>query len=123
MLSIEAVITDPNLDAIEKLNKVYYQSGNYKVENIEFILVMTEALYSEDNLLLRYKFQRKSIEDFVVSLGEPNCSANLASLETNTGWSIGPQLKSPTNAPVEVSTAGTTPDKSISLTVMFGDAN
>ena len=41
---------------------------------------------------------------------------NLASLETKTGSFAGPQLKSPTNAPVEVSTAGTTPVMSISLT-------
>ena len=60
-----AVVADPDLNAIEKLNKLYYVSGSYKVENIEFIMTLTEALYKEDNLLLRHKFQRKSIEDFV----------------------------------------------------------
>jgi AcrR family transcriptional regulator len=62
---IEAVINDKNLNAIEKLNKMYYESGSYKVENIDFIMAITNALYNDDNLLLRYKFHSKSIEDFV----------------------------------------------------------
>jgi len=62
---IEAVINDPNLNAIEKLNKMYYESGSYKVENIEFIMAITDALYNDDNLLLRHKFHNKSTEDFL----------------------------------------------------------
>ena len=41
---IEAVINDPNLNAIEKLNKMYYESGSYKVENIEFIDMQNEKV-------------------------------------------------------------------------------
>ncbi|MFC1898189.1 TetR/AcrR family transcriptional regulator [Candidatus Cloacimonadota bacterium] len=59
------VVADPDLNAIDKLNKLYYVSGSYKVENINVIMTITEALYKDDNLLLRYKFQRKSIDDFV----------------------------------------------------------
>ena len=42
---------------------MYIESGNYKVENIDFIMTITEALYSDNNLLLRYKFNSKSVED------------------------------------------------------------
>jgi AcrR family transcriptional regulator len=69
-LKIAAVIADTQLNAIEKLNKMYYESGSYKVENIDFIMTITEALYSDDNLLLRYKFHKKSIEDFVPLLAD-----------------------------------------------------
>ncbi len=62
---IEAVVDNGNLNAIEKLNKMYHESGTYKVENIDFIMTITEALYNDDNLLLRYKFQNKSLENFV----------------------------------------------------------
>ena len=64
-IKIEEVINDKNLNAIEKLNKMYYESGSYKVENIDFIMTITEALYNDENLLLRYKFQSKSLENFV----------------------------------------------------------
>ena len=60
---IEKIINDPNLNAIEKLNRMYKESGNYKVENIDFIMTITEALYSDNNLLLRYKFNSKSVEN------------------------------------------------------------
>ncbi len=62
---IEAVINDSDLNAIEKLNKMYLESGNYKVANIDFIMSITEALYSDNNLLMRYKFHNRSIENFV----------------------------------------------------------
>ena len=62
---IEAVISNSNLNAIEKLNEMYYESGSFKIENIDFIMTITEALYNDDNLLLRYKFQNKSLENFV----------------------------------------------------------
>ena len=62
---IETVVIDPDLNAIEKLNKMYYESGNYKVENIDFIMTITEALYNDNNLLMRYKFNNRSIESFV----------------------------------------------------------
>jgi len=64
-LKIQAEINGPNLNAIDKLNKMYYASGSYKVENIDFIMVITDALYNDDNLLLRHKFHNKSTEDFV----------------------------------------------------------
>ncbi|MDA3812802.1 MAG: TetR/AcrR family transcriptional regulator [Candidatus Cloacimonetes bacterium] len=59
---IETMINNPNLNALEKLNRMYKESGNYKVENIDFIMTITEALYSDNNLLLRYKFNSKSVE-------------------------------------------------------------
>jgi len=60
---IQKIVNDPNLTAIEKLNGMYIESGNYKVENIDFIMTITEALYSDNNLLLRYKFNSKSVEN------------------------------------------------------------
>ncbi|MCD4820088.1 MAG: TetR/AcrR family transcriptional regulator [Candidatus Cloacimonetes bacterium] len=60
---IEKITNNPNLNAIEKLNRMYKESGNYKVENIDFIMTMTEALYNSKNLLLRYKFDHKTVND------------------------------------------------------------
>ncbi|MCK5051925.1 MAG: TetR/AcrR family transcriptional regulator [Candidatus Cloacimonetes bacterium] len=60
---IDSIVKDPDINAIEKLNRMYKESGNYKVENIDFIMTITEALYSDNNLLLRYKFNTKSVEN------------------------------------------------------------
>ena len=59
---IDSIINDSDINAIEKLNRMYKESGSYKVENIDFIMTITEALYSDNNLLLRYKFNSKSLE-------------------------------------------------------------
>ena len=62
IIKIKSIVNDPNLNAIEKLNRMYKESGNYKVENIDFIMTITEALYNDNNLLLRYKLNGKSVE-------------------------------------------------------------
>ena len=74
--------------------------------------------------LRKYAADKKSVEVAPPSReGAPKFAANSASLPTRIGCSAGPQLKSPTNAPVDDVTAGTTPDRSISLTTMLGDSD
>ena len=47
----------------------------------------------------------------------------VASLFMSTGWSIGPQRKAPTNAPVEVGTFGTPFVRSTSRVIIAGDSD
>jgi len=61
---IQSVIENDKFNAIEKLNQVYYESGSFKVKNIDFILAITEGLYSDNNLLLRHKFHNRSLKEF-----------------------------------------------------------
>ena len=59
---------------------------------------------------------------FVVE-GAAKVETNPASSEISVVSYTGPQLKFPTNAPVEVCTLGTTPVKSTSFTVTLGLAD
>ena len=55
-------MNDSSLDAIAKLNEFYRQAGMYKVENIDIIKTIVNALYNDKNLLLRYKMNNRSTE-------------------------------------------------------------
>ena len=59
---LEPVVNDNSLDAITKLNEFYRQAGMYKVENIDIIKTIVNALYNDKNLLLRYKMNNRSVE-------------------------------------------------------------
>ena len=59
---MNSILEDENLNAIEKLNQVYLQGSIYKAEHFDFILTLVKAVYSDDNIFLRHKFNSKSIE-------------------------------------------------------------
>ena len=62
MSKIEEAINIPGMNALEKLNSLYLVSTNYKAENIDFIITITEAMYSNENLLMRHKFHNKTLK-------------------------------------------------------------
>jgi hypothetical protein len=70
----------------------------------------------------KYEADKKSPAYASPDSGEPNVDANSDSLPIRIGVFTGPQLKSPTIAPVVEVTAGTIPVKSISFTVTDGDS-
>lgn len=59
---LEPIVNDTSMDAISKLNEFYLQAGMYKVENIDIIKTIVNALYNDKNLLLRYKMSNRSTE-------------------------------------------------------------
>jgi hypothetical protein len=59
---LEPIVNDKSMDAISKLNEFYHQAGMYKVENIDIIKTIVNALYNDKNLLLRYKMNNRSTE-------------------------------------------------------------
>lgn len=62
LVKLNKILEDNSLNAIEKLNQVYLQSGIYKAERFDFLLTMMRAVYDDNNIFLRYKFNRKSLE-------------------------------------------------------------
>ena len=70
----------------------------------------------------KYEADRKSPAYAFPDSGEPKVDASSDSLPIRIGVFTGPQLKSPTIAPVVEVTAGTIPVKSISRTVTDGDS-
>jgi hypothetical protein len=70
----------------------------------------------------KYEAERKSPAYASPDSGDPKVDANSDSLPIKTGVFTGPQLNSPTIAPVVEVTAGTLPVRSISLTVTAGDS-
>ncbi|MCK4653591.1 MAG: TetR/AcrR family transcriptional regulator, partial [Candidatus Cloacimonetes bacterium] len=56
---LEPIVNDKSMDAISKLNEFYRQAGMYKVENIDIIKTIVNALYNDKNLLLRYKMNNR----------------------------------------------------------------
>lgn len=59
---IEAVVDDPSLDAITKMNKVFEVSGSYKTDHKELIFTLARTLYRDENILLRKKMNDRSVE-------------------------------------------------------------
>ena len=59
---LEPIVNDKSMDAISKLNEFYHQAGMYKVENIDIIKTIVNALYNDKNLLLRYKMNNRTTE-------------------------------------------------------------
>ena len=64
------VMSRKNLGALEKLNLFFITIRNYKVENLELMKVLLLVLYREENLILRDKMFKKSINHFIPDLVE-----------------------------------------------------
>ncbi len=59
---IESVLEQAEMNAIEKYNLLYSIIGQYKAENKEVMIMMTKALYSDENIVLRDKMMRSRIK-------------------------------------------------------------
>ena len=64
------VMNQSQLTAVEKLNLFFVTIRNFKVENMELMKVLLLVLYRDENLLLRHKMLKKSIELIIPYLVE-----------------------------------------------------
>jgi AcrR family transcriptional regulator len=56
------VMAPEGLNAIKRLNAFFITIRDFKVENIELMRVLMQVLYREENLILRHKMFKKTIE-------------------------------------------------------------
>ncbi len=66
MVQIEKKLNDSTMDAITKLNLMFESSANWKAANRELIFVLLEAMYNDNNILMR-----KKINDRTVAVASP----------------------------------------------------
>jgi AcrR family transcriptional regulator len=59
---LNPIVEDKNLNALEKLNRIYRDSSIFKAKRFDFIITLIKAVYCDKNLILRNKFNQKSIE-------------------------------------------------------------
>jgi AcrR family transcriptional regulator len=59
---IDRVLEEPEENAIVELNNIYAAIGEYKAENKDVMLLMTQALYSDENIVLRSKLTKIRIK-------------------------------------------------------------
>jgi AcrR family transcriptional regulator len=59
---IDKVLEEPEENAIVELNNMYREIGQYKAMEKDVLIMMTRALYTEENLILRTKLSKKRFE-------------------------------------------------------------
>ncbi len=59
---IDKVLEEPEENAIVELNNMYREIGQYKAMEKDVLIMMTNALYAENNIILRTKLSKKRIE-------------------------------------------------------------
>jgi AcrR family transcriptional regulator len=59
MAVVQAVVDDPHLTAVEKLQRYFSGIGNFKTQRAEFVLALMRVWYSDDNAIVREKFRRE----------------------------------------------------------------
>jgi len=52
------VLEEPEENAIIELNNIYHEVGQYKAQEKDVLLMMTKAIYSEDNIILKTKLYK-----------------------------------------------------------------
>lgn len=58
---LEKVLDKPNLDAIARLNLMFASSASWKAANREVIIALMDAMYSDNNILMRKKLTARTI--------------------------------------------------------------
>jgi len=58
---VQPIVERHDIDAVTKLNLFYKTGGLYKVDNLDRIRVLLNAIYNSTNILLRYKLNERSI--------------------------------------------------------------
>jgi AcrR family transcriptional regulator len=59
---IDRVLEEPEENAIVEFNNIYVAIGEFKAENKEVMLLMTRALYSDENIVMRSKLTKIRIK-------------------------------------------------------------
>lgn len=60
--SLQEVVDDPSLSALEKMNGVFQKSNAMKARNREFILGLLKTFYHDNNIQLRNKISERNLE-------------------------------------------------------------
>ncbi|TSA23453.1 TetR/AcrR family transcriptional regulator [bacterium] len=60
--SIQPIMQDENMNAVEKLNTCFRQIGQIKFEKKEFMFDLLKIMNRDENIVLRYKMITRSIE-------------------------------------------------------------
>ena len=58
---LEKILDKPKLDAIAKLNLMFESSASWKAANREVIIVLMDAMYNDNNILMRKKITARSV--------------------------------------------------------------
>ena len=58
---LEKIMDKPNLDAIAKLNLMFAGSASWKAANREVIIALMNAMYNDNNILMRKKLTARSV--------------------------------------------------------------
>ena len=62
LLSVQPVVEDPDLPALEKLGGLFAGIASWKTARKELLLAVIEVWLSDDNAVVREKFRRKVVE-------------------------------------------------------------
>ncbi len=62
--TLEPMVNDSQLNALEKLQRFFIEANNLGFENRELSLTLMQVWYKDENAILRYKMQVKATEQF-----------------------------------------------------------
>lgn len=58
----QAIVDDPGLSAVEKLNALFAQTNQFKAQNRDLMIAIAQVFYSDGNILLRSRLSERSVE-------------------------------------------------------------
>lgn len=67
---IAQVLQEPEENAIIELNHIFHEIGQYKAQEKEVMIMMTRALYNDNNIILRTKLTEERIKTVVPPLAK-----------------------------------------------------
>ncbi|MCG3209855.1 MAG: hypothetical protein FOGNACKC_03482 [Anaerolineae bacterium] len=68
--TLQPVVEDEQLSALEKFNQYFAQAENWKVENKTFFLDILRSWYNDDNAIFRHKIETASIREVIPTLAK-----------------------------------------------------
>ncbi|WP_169730413.1 TetR/AcrR family transcriptional regulator [Salinispira pacifica] len=58
----QAILDDPEMSAVEKLNALFAQTNQFKAQNRDLMIAIAQVFYSDGNILLRSRLSERSVE-------------------------------------------------------------
>ena len=68
--ALETMVTDPQLNAFQKLQRFFQDSQAVKLENIQVLQTLTQVIYKDENAILREKMKAEAIPLFIPMLAD-----------------------------------------------------
>lgn len=69
-IEAKKLVERTDMKAVDKMNKFFITIRNVKVENIELMKMLMKVLYTDENLMLRYKMFKLNVELFTPELAK-----------------------------------------------------